>query len=139
MTSPELAKPVDTLNAFLDAGEDPGPVLDDLLAASAIPQWVVFDEDNPDTFPDNGRWGDSAVLGLSIVTKLNHRKADGSPALFYEAHFGQYVTCDDGQVRFLLDSGQGYCGEPGEEGEDWVQPPRLWTYLVRPDQVMEVP
>lgn len=138
MTNPLLNKPVDYLSAILngDSNANLDMAVDTLIGANAIPQWAVFDEDDPDTFPDGGRWGDNSVLAMNIVTKLNRQKADGSPALFYEAHFGQYVICDDGVVRFLLDSGNGYPDEPGDEGEDWIDPPRLWTYLLRPDQAV---
>lgn len=108
-------------------------ILDTLVDEDLVIEWHRFDEDDETTWPNDSR-GHNIVLGLVTWTKLNHKRPDGKPACFYQAYLGEYCRCEDDEVRFLLDHGNGMLDEPGDDGEDFISPPRWWTYLITPDR-----
>lgn len=124
--------------AIEDAIADPNPaalvaVMDNLMDEDAVIEWHRFDEDDETTWPNDIR-GRNTVLALVTWTNLRFKRPNGTPAPFYQAFLGVYRRCDDGDVRFFLDHGNGYSDEPGEEGDDWISPPPWWTYMVTPER-----
>lgn len=99
-------------------------VVDELVENDAIVEWHELDLAELPV----GR-----VLAAVAWSKLGHIKPDGSPAVFYEPYLGEYFECDNGEIRFLLDHGDGALDEPGEEGTDWINPPPFWTRMITPD------
>ena len=135
-------RPVDTLERIL-AESDKSPLqsaVDDLLCKGAVLQWHRYDDDDQSTLPQPGAFGIlQPVLAMSVSTQLDKRKANGQPAPLFVAYYGSYEVCEDGVLRFLLDAGNAYLDEIGEEGEDWIEPPPLWTYIMDPDEAGVMP
>lgn len=118
-----------------DDGQRALPLLDTLIDNDAIVEWHKWEDGVPESWPNDCR-GNNTVLALIPWTKLSHKKADGNPAIFYQAVIGEYVMCDDGNPRFMLDHGYGMADEIGEEGieNDYIDPPKWWTYMITPDR-----
>lgn len=108
-------------------------VLDTLTDQDVIIEWHRFNEDDPTTWPNDHR-GQNTVLAMVTWTKLGYKRGDGKPACFYQPFLGEYHRCDDGEVRFILDHGNGSLDDPGDDYDDWIEPPRWWTYLITPDR-----
>ncbi len=93
--------------------------------------WVRFDEDDQHTWPT----GIEPVIAIMVWTKLRFKKPDGTPAPFFQSFVGRFERCDDGETRFLLDHGDGYLDDPGEENEDYIEAGSLkyWSYITLPE------
>lgn len=133
---PELRTPVDALESAMPDNPTPlSRVVDTLTREDAVIQWRRFDADDESTWPHDVH-NRNTVLALVSWTKLNHKRPNGTPAVFYQAHLGEYHRCEDGEVRFLLDHGNGSLDEPGEEGDDYVDASQAtwWTYIITPER-----
>ncbi len=93
--------------------------------------WIRFDEDDEQTWPS----GSEPVIALMQWTKLRFKTPDGQPAPFFQGFIGRFARCDDGEVRFLLDHGNGTSDEPGDPDEDFVDHGTIkwWSYISLPD------
>lgn len=130
-TNDAIKRPI---KAIEDAIADPNPealvaVMDNLMDEDAVIEWHRFDEDDVTTWPNDSR-GRNTVLALVTWTQ----RPDGTRAPFYQAFIGEYHRCDDGEIRFFLDHGNGCLDVPGEEWEDWIEPPPWWSYLITPER-----